>query len=92
MSGSVAHAALSDMMLASFFTLVVEDALWNKLGLAVRWLVFQPQQVSGPSTAPGLVQREARLVPLLLHGPVHPLHAGLSGRQPEDHGAGGAGP
>lgn len=72
--------------------LVVEDALRDKLGLPVRRLGLRPQQVSGPRSAPGLLQREAGLVPLLLHGSVHPLHPGPRRRQPEELGAGGAGP
>lgn len=75
----------------NFFTIVVEDSLWDKLGLPVWRLIIQPQQVTRPSTAPWLLQCEARLVPLLLHGPVHPLHPGPRWRQPEEHGAGGAG-
>lgn len=73
------------------FILAIEDSLWDQLGLTIWWLIFQPQQVSGPSTAPWLFQYEARLISLLLHGTVHSLHAGLGRCQPEEHGAGGAG-
>lgn len=72
--------------------LVAEDSVRDKPGLPVGWPVFARQQVAGPCAAPRLLQRAARLVPLLLHGAVHPLHPGLSRRQPAERGPGRAGP